>query len=152
MNQKVSGFTLLEAMVSILLSSLLVLFTFSIYSNFNQYYFIYTQQTDRLNTIVNFRKTFNNDWNNALLVKGSDEELLLTNKEKLVRYEFQDSIVVRNGNVRTTFALIPKDVSVERELNSENVTKIKLELENNNQSFLFSSSKNYGIQSSVNNK
>ena len=152
MNQKVSGFTLLEAMVSILLSSLLVLFTFSIYGNFNQYYFIYTQQTDRLNTTVNFRKTFNNDWNNALLVKGSDEELLLTNKEKLVRYEFQDSIVVRNGNVRTTFTLIPKDISIERELNSENVTKIKLELENNNQSFLFSSSKNYGIQISVNNK
>lgn len=150
MNKKVGGFTLLEAMVSILLSSLLVLFTFSIYRNFNQYYQIYSKQTDRLNTIINFKQTFNRDWEQALKIEGDENEVSLINDLNSVFYEFKDSIIVRNGNSKITFALIASDIKLERELNTSNITKIALELENNKQTFLFSFSKYYGIESLVN--
>ena len=155
MRTKVNGFTLLEAMVSILLSSLLVTFTFSIYKNFNQYYFIYSEQTDRLNTILHFKRTFNQDWNKALTITGKEKQLFFTNEEQSITYEFLDSTITRAGEFKTTFDLIPKEMEFETNFITKKVTKINLEIESNRQSFLFSSAKDYGIKdlvvSSINN-
>ena len=112
MKTKVNGFTLLEAMVSILLSSLLVSFTFSIYKNFNQYYFIYSGQTERLNNILHFKRTFNQDWNKALTITGKDKQINLSNNQKSITYQFLDSTIVRYGLIETTFDLIPKDLDL----------------------------------------
>ncbi len=149
MQQKVNGFTLLEAMVSILLSSLLVVFTFSIYKNFNQYYFIYSRQTERLNSILHFKQTFNRDWNNALLITSSEKQLYLSNNKQTVFYDFLDSTIVRKGNITTTFDLIPKTFSTTSNLANEKITEVELEIMNNQQSFLFSYFKEYGIKDQV---
>lgn len=144
MKNKVNGFTLLEAMVSILLSSLLVSFTFSIYKNFNQYYFIYSGQTERLNNILHFKRTFNQDWNKALTITRKDKQINLSNNQKSITYQFLDSTIVRYGLIKTTFDLIPKDLDLKTEIESEKVTNFNLEIVNNRQSFLFSYIKNYG--------
>lgn len=144
MKTKVNGFTLLEAMVSILLSSLLVSFTFSIYKNFNQYYFIYSGQTERLNNILHFKRTFNQDWNKALIITGKDKQINLSNNQKSITYQFLDSTIVRYGLIETTFDLIPKDLDLKTEIESEKVTNFNLEVVNNRQSFLFSYIKDYG--------
>lgn len=144
MKTKVNGFTLLEAMVSILLSSLLVSFTFSIYKNFNQYYFIYSGQTERLNNILHFKRTFNQDWNKALTITGKDKQINLSNNQKSITYQFLDSTIVRYGLIETTFDLIPKDLDLKTEIESEKVTNFNLEVVNNRQSFLFSYIKDYG--------
>ena len=144
MKTKVNGFTLLEAMVSILLSSPLVSFTFSIYKNFNQYYFIYSGQTERLNNILHFKRTFNQDWNKALTITGKDKQINLSNNQKSITYQFLDSTIVRYGLIETTFDLIPKDLDLKTEIESEKVTNFNLEVVNNRQSFLFSYIKDYG--------
>lgn len=146
MKTKVTGFTLLEAMVSILLSSLLVSFTFSIYQNFNQYYFIYSNQTERLNTILHFKRTFNQDWNRALVIKGKDKHLILTNNTTEISYHFLDSTIVRQGTIKTIFELIPKEIDLEYNYSTDKVTNINLEVVNNRQSFLFSAIKDYGVK------
>lgn len=144
MKTKVNGFTLLEAMVSILLSSLLVSFTFSIYKNFNQYYFIYSGQTERLNNILHFKRTFNQDWNKALIITGKDKQINLSNNQKSITYQFLDSTIVRYELIETTFNLTPKDLDLKTEIESEKVTNFNLEVVNNRQSFLFSYTKDYG--------
>lgn len=146
MKTKVSGFTLLEAMVSILLSSLLVSFTFSIYKNFNQYYFIYSNQTERLNSILHFKRTFNQDWNKALVITRKEKQLFLSNNKQNITYDFLDSTIIRYGKIKTTFNLIPKELDFETNLETEKVTKLNLEVVNNRQSFLFLSVKDYGIK------
>ncbi|MCT4581135.1 MAG: prepilin-type N-terminal cleavage/methylation domain-containing protein [Flavobacteriales bacterium] len=149
MQQKVNGFTLLEAMVALLLSSILVVFTFSLYHNFNQYYFIYAQQTERLNTILHFKQTFNQDWNKALLITSSEKQLFLANHQQTITYDFLDSTIVRTGNIATTFHLIPTAFSSRSNFNNEKITQIELEVDHNQQHFVFSSSKSYGIKDQV---
>lgn len=151
MNTKANGFTLLEAMVSILLSSLLVSFTFSIYKNFNQYYFIYSDQTERLNNILHFKRTFNQDWDKALVITAKEKQLYLSNSNKSITYEFLDSTIVRDGVIKTTFDLIPKELDIETNFTTNRVTKLNLEVINNRQSFLFLSVKDYGVKNLITN-
>ena len=119
-------------------------YTFSIYKNFNQYYFIYSGQTERLNNILHFKRTFNQDWNKALIITGKDKQINLSNNQKSITYQFLDSTIVRYGLIETTFDLIPKDLDLKTEIESEKVTNFNLEVVNNRQSFLFSYIKDYG--------
>ena len=148
---KVKGFTLLEAMVSILLSTLLVGFTFTIYKNFNQYYLIYNSQTNRLNELLHFKRQFNKDWNSALTIKSpSKTEIQFSNNLETIEYQFEDSTIVRIANTIQTFNLIPKTREFENN-SDDKVTKLSLELISNRQKFVFSHFKSYGIKNEVEN-
>ena len=76
---------------------------------------------------------------------GAVEALsLLSNNKKSITYQFLDSTIVRYGLIETTFDLIPKDLDLKTEIESEKVTNFNLEVVNNRQSFLFSYIKDYG--------
>ncbi len=71
------------------------------------------------------------------------------NEEQSITYEFLDSTITRAGEFKTTFDLIPKEMEFETNFITKKVTKINLEIESNRQSFLFSSTKDYGIKDLV---
>ena len=149
---KVKGFTLLEAMVSILLSTLLVGFTFTIYKNFNHYYLIYNSQTSRLNELLHFKRQFNKDWNSALVINSYQEEgIQFLNHIETIEYQFEDSTITRIAKTEQTFDLIPKTIEVEKD-KENNVIKLSLELISNRQKFVFSHFKFYGVKNAVENK
>jgi len=151
---KLKGFTLLEAMISILLSTLLVGFTFTIYKNFNQYYLIYNAQTNRLNSLLQFKQQFNKDWNKALTItSNSDKTIILATENQKITYYFNDSSITRFSDIEQNYKLIPKSIELEKQKkNKDKITFFLLKIEKNQQEFIFLHHKQYGVVDFVRNK
>lgn len=147
--QKVNGFSLLEALIGILLSSILVVFTFSIYKNFNTYYFTYTKQTERLNSILEFKRILNKDVLNATTISGDKEELFFINTKEKIAYRFLDTTVIRKSINEKAFDLKSNEVDLKFSENTDKIVKATITVENNKQPFTFSIHKEYGIKDQV---
>ena len=149
LRQKIAGFTLLEAMVSLLLTTVLVALSFGIYTNFTKGYIIFDQSTARLTGLLQFKNAISSDWFRADFPKGNAGyfELYDETEQRLISYEIFDESVVRYSEVNDTFAIKIKEMEfIYLDKQEELVNQVSIEFEKNKQLFTVSLHKEYDLK------
>lgn len=134
--KKIEGFTLLEAMVSLLLTTLLVALAFGVYINFSKSYSIFDKSTTRLTELLQFKNALSSDWFKSDHPMGNEAylDLLDEQKNELITYEINDDWIVRKSWVNDTFQISVKEMEFSY-LNKQEeiIEKISIEFEKNSQ-------------------
>ncbi len=148
--RKIPGFTLLEAMVAVMLTSFLVLLTFQIYMNFNQTYFALENTTNNLNELLLFKGAIDRDWYDTYHPTKQEETLVLDKNKQEVRYTFEEEWIIREAVRKDTFKILVKELEfVELGEGSGVLEKVKLTLEKNKQEYFITLDKNHDIKTKM---
>jgi len=147
--QKIAAFTLLEAMVSLLLTTILVALSFGVYSNFTKGYIIFDNSTTRLTELLQFKNALSSDWFNADFPKGNAAyfELYDEKQQLLVSYEISEQQVIRYSVVNDTFAIAVKEMEFSYlDPQEEIIDEVLIAFEKNKQLFSISLNKDHDLK------
>lgn len=149
---KIKGFTLLEAMVSLLISTLLVAFAFGLYLDFSKSYNQFDESNTRLYELMMFKNSLTSDWFKARVPKTKENFLLLKDQLKgtNVQYEFLDESIVRHKDRLDTFQVGVRELKYNY-LNKESnvLNRLDLEIESNKQKYTISLNKEYDLKTKL---
>jgi competence protein ComGF len=149
LSQKIAGFTLLEAMVSLLLTTVLVALSFGIYTNFTKGYIIFDQSTARLTGLLQFKNAISSDWFRADFPKGNAAyfELYDQKQDRLISYEISEQQVIRYSVVNDTFDISIKEMEFSYlDPQEEIIDEVLIEFEKNKQFFSVSLKKDHDLK------
>jgi competence protein ComGF len=149
LSQKIAGFTLLEAMVSLLLTTVLVALSFGIYTNFTKGYIIFDQSTARLTGLLQFKNAISSDWFRADFPKGNAGyfELYDEKQDRLISYEISEQQVIRYSVVNDTFDISIKEMEFSYlDPQEEIIDEVLIEFEKNKQFFSVSLKKDHDLK------
>lgn len=141
---KVKGIALFDALVGIVLSSIVILMVFMITRSNFQTYFQMSDAQNRILEASKFKYIFKSDIFHAQSIRQKDGQLLLEGKDRIA-YSFQEGYTLRYNNqlVDTLdVALTSESYQTDEEL-PELIRRIELELTNGKRSFLLALNKDY---------
>jgi hypothetical protein len=128
--QRVTGFTVMEILVTMVLSGIVVLTAFQFYNIFNKMLLHKTKTMEEGKEILQFYNVLTNDATRAISLKSSVNELQMKLPENdFILYEFFDEYVVRTRNTLVdTFLVKVTDMNTEKELTTGFDKTITMEL------------------------
>lgn len=102
LERRVEGFTVMEIMVTMVISSIVVLTAFEFYNIFNKLLLKKNNTMESGKEILQFYNALENDSRRAISIELSAVGLIMKNyDEDPVNYEFYDEFVIRNRNIVT---------------------------------------------------
>jgi hypothetical protein len=100
LKRRVEGFTVMEIMVTMVISSIVVLTAFEFYNIFNKLLLKKNNTMESGKEMLQFYNVLENDATKAISIELSTGSLIMKNyKEDPVRYEFYDDFVIRNRSI-----------------------------------------------------
>jgi prepilin-type N-terminal cleavage/methylation domain-containing protein len=94
--KSLSGFTLMEMMIALSITSLVVAIAISAYMIINKQFINFQHQSEDVNNIYQFINTFENDLNKYQLKKITPDSIILQNYSNTLYYNFGPSVVSRS--------------------------------------------------------
>jgi Tfp pilus assembly protein PilE len=142
--QKVTGFTIVEILITMIVSGIVVLSAFQFYNIFNKLLLQKSRTMAEGKEIIQFYDVLKNDVAKAITMKSSGKELLMEIPEKKIRYEFFNDYVVRIQNAMAdTFLVDIIDMNTIKDLTTGYDKSIILEILKNKETFPVILEKNY---------
>lgn len=100
MKHKVNGFTIMEIMVTMVISGIVVLTAFEFYNLFNKLLLKKNNTMEIGKEMLQFYNVFENDAARAISLDLSTAGLIMNYYyEDIIKYEFFDDYVIRNRNI-----------------------------------------------------
>jgi Tfp pilus assembly major pilin PilA len=108
--QRLLSFTIIELMISMLITGIVVSMSYYILYLSKRQFDNYKIKSEKINTYIEFRKTFQNDINKANIIDDYTASSVLSmytiNNGKTIKYTFQPEYIVRSINlISDTFNL-----------------------------------------------
>jgi hypothetical protein len=94
MKSKQSGLSMLEALISLILTSILVGLSFMVFVNFNKTFHYFENSTTNLLKVIQFKNVIASDWRKCPAPSFNKSTLLLDS----VVYEFDEDYILRSSN------------------------------------------------------
>ena len=110
----IKAFTLMELLIGMIISSILIAFSYSAYSIIYNQYLTYRNIKKEVSQTMEFNAVFNTDFQNSEFVTfdGNNLTLVRSNSSSL-EYIFQEKFIIRKDNeVKDTFQLNNTDIIV----------------------------------------
>lgn len=106
---KIRAFTIMEITIALLLSTLLIMMCYEFFSIVNREIMIQKKNSDNRVQELLFRKYVETDFFNALGIYLSDSGIVCKSDSVEIKYEFQDSLVLRKYIQTDSFELVMID-------------------------------------------
>ena len=141
---KLSGFTLLEQIIVLALTTILVLIGFTSILNFQNLIAKIKEVSAKDRSIYLLHDALENDFRKSELIKW-DGVLIIENAEGGIRYQFESTCLIRQTKIELdTFRFIANDIRVKAiNENLKMVESISFNLSDNKQSYKMSLIKKY---------
>lgn len=108
---KLKAFTLMELLVGMVISSIVIAFGYSAYALIYKQYVSYKSVKTTVVETMQLHTTMSNDFNNAECITFGENKLKLSGSNKLLMYNFIDSLVIRGDQeMSDTFKLAANDI------------------------------------------
>lgn len=105
------AFTLMELLVGMVISSIVIAFGYSTYAIIYKQYLSYKSVKTTVVETMQLHTTMSNDFNNAECITFGENKLKLSGPDKLLMYNFIDSLVIRSEKeMSDTFQLAANDI------------------------------------------
>lgn len=142
--KKLKGFTMIELIVSLIISGILISICLRVYTNFNQYINRTLTNQDNENKIVWFALRLKEDIFKADYISGDSETLNIYINGRKNTYNFLSNYVLINRNDTQTdsIGIIIKDIKVDY-YKKGFINYIEFDYENGGNFYTFSSNKKY---------
>lgn len=144
--RKINGFTLLEAMVSLMISTLLVAYAFGLYLDFSRSYNQFEEKNSRLFELMQLKDNLSSDWFKSRIPKAKGNILFLEDEitGKNIQYEFLEGSIVRYKVRPDTFKFSVEEANYSYlNVDSNVLNELELEIESNKQKYTISLSKEH---------
>lgn len=125
MKSKQPGLSMLEALISLILTSILVGLSFMVFVNFNKTFHYFENSTTNLLKVIQFKTVIVSDWRKCPAPLYEKSTLLLDS----VSYEFDEDYILRSSNYsidtfqfqksEIQFVTIPNNSNYIKDLNLE---------------------------------
>ena len=137
LKQKVTGFTVMEILVTMVVSGIVVLTAFQFYTIFNKLILQKSNSMEGGKNVLQFYDVLKNDAVNAVSLSSSTNKLTMWFPEKeFIQYEFFDEYVVRTYNtLLDTFRVKTVDFNTEKDKTTGLDKIITLDLLNNKETY-----------------
>lgn len=113
--KKLPAFTMIELLVTIVISSIVIGFALGIYYQVNGYFSKNSRQQEDINKIVTFQSVLYNDMEIAKEVYCLSDRITLTYRDNLITYKFYDEYLTRETMHHTdTFFILVTGLSSEK--------------------------------------
>lgn len=113
--KKLHAFTMMELLVTIVISSIVVSTALAVFVHINTYFSNNNNQQEEINKIISLQSLLNYDVEKAREIYCLSDRVLLTNSESLICYKFLDSYIIREHKANSdTFTLVSTDLSSEK--------------------------------------
>jgi hypothetical protein len=115
---RIKSFTIMEILVTMIISGIVVLTAFQFYSIFNMIMLQKTKLMDERNVILQFYDVLKSDISKAERMKYSINKLVInSNQEEVILYNFSDEYVVRNvNNLTDTFRVHLTEYEIDKDI------------------------------------
>ncbi|MBN1115644.1 MAG: hypothetical protein JXA77_00445 [Bacteroidales bacterium] len=144
--KKLPGFTILETLLTVLLTSIILSLSFLYFNSFQKYLHLNSKNLEYETSILRFESLLNYDLDRCVYVLlDADKEIALTIENEEIIYSLTDRYFVRKGNKSfDTLNINSGNLSVNYYPNTDLITGIKIEFDDiNNTKRLYYSIKKY---------
>jgi len=131
--KKIKAFTMLEALISLILTGIIIALSYSLFTLVNKQMALFETENTAIIDYNLFNSTLTNDINNANDFDYDNNELLLKNYFKpQIRYRFDEGIIIRtNENNKTdSFKLRPLNKNYKDLTTNQSMLSMSFELLN----------------------
>lgn len=110
---KLRAFTLMELLVGMIVSSIVIAFGYSAYALIYKQYLSYKSVKTTVVETMQLNAAMSNDFNNAAYITFYDNILKMNSDNKLLTYNFIDSLVIRSDReMLDTFKLAASSIQI----------------------------------------
>lgn len=145
LRHKVAGFTVMELLVTMVISGIVVLSAFEFYIIFNKLILKKNSDMEGGKEVLLFYDLLRNDTEGSVMLNSTGDGISFRMDENhIIHYEFFKDFVVRlNNNLPDTFNVRVLDFNTEKDLTTGYIKFITLEIQKNKESFPVILEKNY---------
>jgi prepilin-type N-terminal cleavage/methylation domain-containing protein len=100
---RVKAFTIIEMTVAMLISAIVIAFTYTAYSILSKSYAMFVNKNRDMETIIQLDRLLRKDFSKAASIYRTENGLTLKDSSSMVSYEMNESGIIRKGIVPDTF-------------------------------------------------
>jgi prepilin-type N-terminal cleavage/methylation domain-containing protein len=100
---RVKAFTIIEMTVAMLISAMVIAFTYTAYSILSKSYSVFINKNRDMETVIQLDRLLRKDFSKAGAIYKTENGLTLKDSSNMVSYEINENGVIRKGIVTDTF-------------------------------------------------
>ncbi|WP_299352886.1 hypothetical protein [Mucilaginibacter sp.] len=126
---RISAFTIMEVTVAMLIASIAIGITYTVYTIVSRSYAIYKVKNNNMAVLIRLDELLKNDFEHAAIISKTQNGLVFKSPDKLVIYEIEPDFIIRTSGITDTFKVKAPEINTAFE--NTPITEINAEEEQN---------------------